>query len=689
MDEVVVFPEPKDLKRYDGVLTVTGGSRILFGPEESPVLRHAASEVRRALGDLEVRFGVPEGEAGPGDVWLGLGGCRELSGRGKAEGYVLDVRDRITVRAPEEAGLFYGAVTLAQLVRPGGTVPGLRIVDEPDFVRRGIFVENKWGMDLMSLEDWKDVIDVLSRLKLNTLDIGVYGCWCVQYEGQVTEFLTVPLPNYPLLRTEKTIRYYSPSSGWKHLTYLPVLFEEDLLGDIVKYGRERNVLVYPHFNSLGHNTLIPRLYPEVSAKDEEGEPTGYGYCLSEPGTYEMVFSMYGHIIKSYLLPNGVRHFHIGMDEVYPVVGADPRDPKRRVDPWCRCDRCRGRSRDELLLDYVVKLCSYLVEQGIEHISMWHDQFARQGLLEALSERLEEAGLRDKVVLHWWHYGLAPPESIRPELGMRAWMTPMHGYFFWWVYGSYLRNIHDMLKLGASQGAEGAESYGAYDPAFHRELCCLAEYSWRNDAGDLEGFRRKYLRYMFGEASREAEEAMGHLEAVAEHGELHSFLRLLFPYPYTYVNPKKPYPRDYPGEPLRNLLSDVEGSEGKLRTIIGHARAAEEGFSSLKGRARFPEVVDGWEVEALRIRTFAEEFLFLLRAFREYGRAEGLGEELEGLLEAHDHLMAEVERVKKPYLLPQTLRELTTMRRGLARIRRKLLSAAEGEVLPAEEVFFDG
>ena len=134
---------------------------------------------------------------------------------------------------------------------------------------------------------------------------------------------------------------------------------------------------------------------------------------------------------------------------------------------------------------------------------------------------------------------------------------------------------------------------------------------------------------------------------------------------------------------------MEGSEGKLRTIIGHARAAEEGFSSLKGRARFPEVVDGWEVEALRIRTFAEEFLFLLRAFREYGRAEGLGEELEGLLEAHDHLMAEVERVKKPYLLPQTLRELTTMRRGLARIRRKLLSAAEGEVLPAEEVFFDG
>ncbi|HIE03200.1 MAG TPA: hypothetical protein EYP61_00415 [Candidatus Latescibacteria bacterium] len=83
MDKVVVFPEPKDLKRYNGVLAVTGSSRILFGPKESSVLRHAASEVRRVLGDLEVRFGVPEGEAGPGDVWLGLGGSRELSGRGK------------------------------------------------------------------------------------------------------------------------------------------------------------------------------------------------------------------------------------------------------------------------------------------------------------------------------------------------------------------------------------------------------------------------------------------------------------------------------------------------------------------------------------------------------------------------------------------------------------------------------
>lgn len=160
---------------------------------------------------------------------------------------------------------------------------------------------------------------------------------------------------------------------------------------------------------------------------------------------------------------------------------------------------------------------------------------------------------------------------------------------------------------------------------------------------------------------------------------------MFPYPYTYVDPNRPYPRDYPGEPLRNLLSDAN-SEEKLRKVASHASIAREKFSSLRQKARCPEVLEEWEVEALRIRTFAEEFLFLLRAFKKYGRAEGLSEELEELLVAHDHLMAEVERVKKPYLLPQTLRELTTMRRGLVRMRRKLASP---KVLSVEEVFFDG
>jgi hypothetical protein len=115
----------------------------------------------------------------------------------------------------------------------------------------------------------------------------------------------LPLPEVPGAATPKTIRYYSPAAGTEQvLTYRPAMFEEDFFGQLVAYGRSRGVTVRPQFNSLGHNTLIPRLVPEVSARDVEGNPTGYGYCLSAPQTEQLVFRMYDRILDTYLLPHG-------------------------------------------------------------------------------------------------------------------------------------------------------------------------------------------------------------------------------------------------------------------------------------------------------------------------------------------------------------------------------------------------
>ena len=43
----------------------------------------------------------------------------------------------------------------------------------------------------------------------------------------------------------------------------PTMFEEDFFGEIIAYAKERNITVKPLMNSYGHNTLIPRLLPEL------------------------------------------------------------------------------------------------------------------------------------------------------------------------------------------------------------------------------------------------------------------------------------------------------------------------------------------------------------------------------------------------------------------------------------------
>ena len=133
----------------------------------------------------------------------------------REQSYCLELRpEAIVLQAEHSAGFRCGFATLVQvleILRGGFSVPAVRILDWPRTAYRGIFMEDKWGPDLMELSDWKDVVDYLGALKMNVLGVGIYGCWCVQYDGQVTEFLMTPLPYYPQLKTEKTIRWYSPA----------------------------------------------------------------------------------------------------------------------------------------------------------------------------------------------------------------------------------------------------------------------------------------------------------------------------------------------------------------------------------------------------------------------------------------------------------------------------------------------
>lgn len=48
------------------------------------------------------------------------------------------------------------------------------------------------------------------------------------------------------------------------------MYGEDYFGNMIAYGKTKNVEIIPLFNSLGHNTVIPRLMPEISAVNENG-----------------------------------------------------------------------------------------------------------------------------------------------------------------------------------------------------------------------------------------------------------------------------------------------------------------------------------------------------------------------------------------------------------------------------------
>ncbi len=203
-----LFPQPQHLTTLGATITFEGRVVVLSGMADLPPLAQRGAElVQRTLpttiadAPYQIHVELTPSEA----LWETL--------TNKEEAYMLELNaesGRLLAHSP--AGLFAGCQTLRQLLgdQPA-TLPALRIVDSPDLRYRGLYVESKWGPDLMTLDDWHALIDTMAALKFNSLGVGVYCCWVVQYGGKTTEFLMLPFPDHPILATPKTLRYYAPS----------------------------------------------------------------------------------------------------------------------------------------------------------------------------------------------------------------------------------------------------------------------------------------------------------------------------------------------------------------------------------------------------------------------------------------------------------------------------------------------
>lgn len=684
-----LFPQPRHLTELGPTIDLAGRPVRLLHPDGAPALvsrgvelveqGQARQEERlaRAPYQVEIRLDATD-PAWPADA-------------GKDESYVLELNEESGhLLAAGPAGAFHGCQTLRQLLRnQPETIPALRITDWPDLRYRGLYIESKWGSDLMTLEDWKSAIDAMAALKFNSLGIGVYGCWVVQYGGKRTEFLMLPFPDHPGLETPKTLRYYSPAAGdWQTLEYLPRMVTEDSFGKIVAYARQQNITVRPHFNSPGHNTLIPSVYPEISAKDEDGTPLRYGFCLSNPRTYDLLFELYDSVIERYLRPNGIDWFHIGLDEVQAYVGVDENDPFRSVDPWCRCPECRHKPHGRQLQEYAVRVCEHLKQQGIAHITMWNDALDK---LDALDETfvamLDAKGLRDNVVIQWWRYH-EPVLIPRQELGLRAWATPMAGYWPNLFTQSYTSNISTMLLHGFRAGAEGADAYCLYDRAFDRNYLCLAQYAWNQTASeDLYQFKSRYARSVLTPMLDPAlaVEAFDQYDQVFDATpwtETHLASLLYYWHTYPARRRRGTYPRD--------TLLEIAASHMRVRDgfnrAAGSARAARNLFAEAANQAGDP-LLDEYRAECDKMVGVWESFALVLDAIGQYeGAAEsdahdaaatvsGAASLVQRARERFVTVMADLERVKAPYLVPQILRDLSITLLYIERLGEELTSVA--------------
>ena len=179
------------------------------------------------------------------------------------EGYDLAVdAQRILLIAREPRGLFYGSVTLWQLLTADTAkvarldVPQVHIADAPRFAWRGAMLDS--ARHFQSPEFVKRFIDQLALLKLNTLH------WHLTDD----QGWRIEIKRYPKLTEVGAWRRPAGAAG-TDASGKPVryggFYTQDEIRDIVRYAAARYVTIVPEIDMPGHMQAAIAAYPELGS----------------------------------------------------------------------------------------------------------------------------------------------------------------------------------------------------------------------------------------------------------------------------------------------------------------------------------------------------------------------------------------------------------------------------------------
>jgi hexosaminidase len=304
-----------------------------------PTAKFLAERLRAATG-----FPFPvksPGASTAGAIWLTTKGSDPSLG---AEGYELTVSDdSVMIRAPEDAGLFYGVQTLLQLLPPevfaahaaSGVkweAPCVEIKDRPRFQWRGMLLDV--SRHFLTKQEVEQILDALAMHKINVLH------WhLVDDDGWRIE-----IKKYPRLTEvgawRKEIGFHlDPKASTVYGTdgrYGGFYAQADIR-EVVHYAAVRHITVVPEIEMPGHSSAALAAYPQLSCLGDAGKfrtdrvrgQSDGVYCAGNEETFEFLQNVLQEVFP--LFPG--KYIHVGGDEVSTAN-------------WSKCDKCQARKKAE-------------------------------------------------------------------------------------------------------------------------------------------------------------------------------------------------------------------------------------------------------------------------------------------------------------------------------------------------------
>jgi len=334
-----LIPQAVSYVAKSGTFNLGPGTGLVAIGRDNVENHHFAEALRIATG---LRLRLAEDAKASGLIHLRLN--PDLAPRLGHEGYRLRITpESVNVEAAGEAGLFYGGVTLRQLLPAEAfraatgdpanrewEIPCVEIEDYPRFSWRGLLVDP--ARHFLPLEFLKKLVDVMVLHKLNTLQIHL-----TDDQGWRLE-----IRKYPRLAEVGSRRKESPRRGNRNqgdgIPYGPFFYTQDQMREFVAYAHARNVTIVPEIEMPGHFLAALAAYPQFSCTGGPFEvQTRWGIHrdILCPGNDEAV-RFARDVLEEVASVFPGKFIHIGGDEA-------PRDR------WKTCSKCQARMKTEGLV----------------------------------------------------------------------------------------------------------------------------------------------------------------------------------------------------------------------------------------------------------------------------------------------------------------------------------------------------
>ncbi len=326
-------------------------------------------------------------------------------------GYRLTIDpDGIAVTGKNEGGVFYGLISLMQMIEKSGPntyqIPCGIIEDYPQFQYRGMHLD--CARHFFDVDFIKEYIDYMAMYKMNT-----FHWHLTDDQGWRIEIKQYPkLTEIGAWRSGSMVGHYKDQK-FDTIKYGGFYTQRDIK-EIVKYATDRHITIIPEIEMPGHCIAALAAYPELGCvKDTTYAVEKLWGVLDEAFCpKEETFVFLQNVLDEVMQMFPSQMIHIGGDEVV----------KKR---WENCAHCQQLIQENNLIDehglqsyFIKRIENYVVSKG-RNIVGW--------------DEIAEGGLAPNATIMSWNGEAGGIEAAQQS--HYAIMTPTNTCYFDYYQGS--------------------------------------------------------------------------------------------------------------------------------------------------------------------------------------------------------------------------------------------------------------